>query len=506
MSKLNQKLDNYFGVTKSGSSVKVEIYAGIATFLAMAYILATNPIMMQGFAATNDAGELFIPLARTAALLIATALGALLGTVLMAVFAKMPLAQAPGMGLNAMIGTLLLGSVFGTNSFTYANLMLVVLLSGVVFLALSFIPAGKDKLTGNRVTIREKVFDGIPSSLRTAIPVGIGLFIAFIGLKNAQIVIADGATLLAIQKFNVWTLGNGACQAIVALFGLVVIAVLAHYKVKGAVVIGILSATLLAMPLGVVNWDMIAGNDGVSWKFWENFGKFFSLNSEEGAFGLVFSEGFKMPAGSIFSVIVLIITFAMIDMFDTMGTLVGCATNAGLVDERGKPLNYAKVMYSDSIATVTGSIFGTSTVTTFVESGAGIAVGGKTGLTALVVAGFFFLSMFVLPIFAFIPSAAAASALIYVGVLMIGQVKKIDFTNIRLAVPAFITIIGMPLTYSITNGIGLGILSYVAISVVTYLVDLIKGKKNGKKAKWSISIVTLVIAALFLVYFLVPTV
>jgi AGZA family xanthine/uracil permease-like MFS transporter len=501
MNLIKEKLDRFFGVTQSGSSFKTEVYAGIATFLAMAYILTVNPYMLQGFGVAS--------LSRTAALIIATAFGAVVGTVLMAIWAKMPLAQAPGMGLNSMIGTILAFGGAGGLAFTYPNMMAIVFISGLLFLAVSIIPAGKDSVTGKYVSLRENIFDGIPAALRTAIPVGIGLFIAFIGLQNAGVIVSSEGTLVALAKFNEWPLSASANGAMVCLFGLFIIGVLSHYKVRGAIVIGVLAGTALALPLGVANPDTLTGGGGVSWKFWENFAKFFSFDTDEGAFGMLFQGGFDFPAGSIFTVIVLVITFCMIDMFDTIGTVVGCAANAGLLDKNGKPKNYSQIMYSDSVATVTGSIFGTSTVTTFVESGAGIAVGGKTGFTALITSAFFALSIFILPVFAFIPTAAAASALIYVGVLMISQVKNIDFSDVRLAVPAFIIIIGMPLTYSITNGIGLGIVSYVIISVVCYIIDSIKyartaDKQSAEKPAWTVSVVTAVIFLLFLFYFLVP--
>ena len=504
MSKIGKKIDVFFGVTEKGSLIKTEIYAGIATFLAMAYILTTNPNMMQGFTYGG----------RTAALIIATAFGAIIGTGLLALYAKMPLAQAPGMGLNSMVGSILAFGLVGVGfSFSYPNMMVIILISGLIFFAVSLIPAGKSKETGASVSVREKIFDGIPPALRSAIPVGIGLFIAFIGLQNAKIITANPGTLVSLVSFNTYPIGAEAKSALVCLFGLVVIAVLSHFKVKGSVLIGIIAATLLAMPLGITNFKTIAGNDGiVSWNFVENFGKFFSFDADEGAFGLLFKDGFSFPKGSVFTVIILVITFSMIDMFDTIGTIVGCTAGTNLADKNGKPLRYSRIMYSDSIATVIGSVMGTSTVTTFVESGAGIAAGGRTGLTALTVALLFLLSIFILPIFAFIPPAAAASALIYVGVLMIGQVKSIDFKNIKYAVPAFITIIGMPLTYSITNGIGLGILSYVVISLICHVIESIRykaGKNKDEKGvnvkpSFPISLITAIIALLFLVYFIVP--
>ena len=296
-------------------------------------------------------------------------------------------------------------------------------------------------------------------------------------------------------------------NAIAALFGLLVIAVLAYYKVKGAVIIGILSATILSIPFGVVDFDILLGKTpGVTWNIFENFKTFFSMNSDKGGvFFSSFTEGFDLSKGSLMTCVMLLITIAMIDMFDTMGTVVGCTTNTGLIDESGKPLNYDKIMISDSVATCTGALLGTSTVTTFVESGAGVAEGGKTGLTALVTAILFALSILVLPLFAFIPSSAAASALISVGVVMMSNVRNIDFDDPTNAVPAFLTIIIMLLGYSITKGIGMGIISYVFIAVIKYVVEVIKHSiGKGEKPKWEVSVVALIVTALFLVYFLVP--
>ncbi|MDR1033515.1 MAG: NCS2 family permease [Bifidobacteriaceae bacterium] len=501
MNSIKERLDKFFGVTQSGSSFKTEVYAGIATFLAMAYILTVNPYMLQGFGVAS--------LSRTAALIIATAFGAIVGTVLMAVWAKMPFALAPGMGLNSMIGTILAFGGAGGLAFTYPNMMAVTFLAGLLFLAVSVVPAGKDSITGKRISLRERVFEGIPEALRTAIPVGIGLFIAFIGLQNAGVIVSADGTLVGLAKFNELPWGESARGAAVCLFGLFVIGVLSHYNVRGAIVIGVLAGTALSLPLGVAKLETIAGTGDVSWRFWENFSKFFSFGADDGAFGMLFQGGFQFPTGSLFTVIVLVITFCMISMFDTIGTVVGCATNAGLLDKDGKPKNYSQILYADSVSTITGSVFGTSTVTTFVESGAGIAVGGKTGFTSIITAAFFALAIFILPVFAFIPTAAAASALVYVGVLMISQVKNINFQDVRLAVPAFLIIIGMPLTYSITNGIGIGIVSYVVISVICYIIDRIKyarlsNKQGAEKPAWTVSAVTAVIFLLFLFYFLMP--
>ncbi len=504
---LGGRVDNFFGVTNRGSTFKTEIVAGIVTFLAMCYILTVNPNQFF-YAGTADP--------RWTAVFISTAFGAIIGTLLMAFLAKLPLAQAPGMGLNSLVGSIIGGGV-GAFAYTYdfslANAMFMVLISGVVFLLLSIISV-KGK------SLRQLIFDGIPEGIRRAIPVGIGLFIAYIGFQNSGFIITNDFTQVGVIDFTKWTeqiVNNAggfpvlttAHSALVCVIGLIVIAVLDHLKVKGSVIIGILVATVVGIPLGVTNVSVVTGSvDGITWKFWENFANYFA--GENSVFAICFTEGFKLPAGSIFTVVMLIITMSMIDMFDTMGTCVGCCSAAGLMDENGVPLNYDKIMYADSIATVAGSVMGTSTVTTFVESGAGIATGGKTGLTALTTAVMFFLAIFALPLFAMIPSAAAASALVYVGVLMMKNVKNVDFSDIKVAVPAFLAIVIMPLGYSITKGIGLAILSYVVIAVLAYVGDAIKyavsKDENKVKPVWEVSLVTLIIAILFVIYFFVPTV
>lgn len=509
------KFDKFFGLTANKTTVATEIFAGLTTFLAMVYILTVNP--------TQIIGSTELPL--WSSVFIATALGAFIGTLLMALFAKMPLAQAPGMGLNAAIGGIVGGTSYGAG-WSFGAAMLMVLISGVLFFLLTVIPVGKDKETGKLIGIREKIFDSIPAGIRTAIPVGIGLFIAFIGMQNAGLIVTNGFTQVGLVDFTNWgtqlvqwglngellaTSGEAAKTAIVAIVSLVAIAILSHYKVKGSVIIGIVIATLVAMPLGVVNFDIIAGKtDGVTWAFWENFKNFFSFDTENGGAFFAAFHDIEFPAGSALTIIVIILSFCMIDMFDTMGTVLGCCSKANLLDENGKPIRFNRIMLSDSIATCTGAMLGTSTVTTFVESGTGVAAGGKTGLTALTTAALFLLSIFILPVFAFIPSAAAAGALMYVGVLMMGNVKNIDFSDLRVAVPAFLTIVIMPLAYSITDGIGIGMVSYVIINIICYVVDIIKYavlKNKGnvvEKPKWPVSIVMGIITIFFLLYFFLP--
>ena len=493
------KLDKFFEITERESNKRTEIFAGLTTFLAMAYILIVNPnnILWGG---TADP--------RFSSVFIATAIGAFIGTLLMALLAKMPLAQAPGMGLNAMVGTIVGGAMgFG---YSYGNAMALVFISGIIFLLLSFIPCGRNRRTHELISLREKIFDGMPKAVRASISVGIGLFIAFIGLQNAHIIVDNQFTLLQLIDFNnpeLWVKGGDACQATVAIFGLFVIGVLSHYKVKGSVIIGIFASTILAIPLGVADLSILSGNvPGISWKFWENISAFFS--GDNTVFLSLFDGGFKLPDGSFMTSVMLIVSFSMIDMFDTMGTVVGCCTNANLLDEDDKPINYGKMMYADSIATITGALFGTSTVTTFVESGTGVSAGGRTGLTALTTALLFVLAIFLLPVFAFIPSACAASALIYVGVIMMSNVVHVDFRRPKNAIPAFMTIIVMVLAYSITKGIGMGIITYVVLDLVIYFTDSIAYKLGltEKEPHTDVTLVTIIVFILFLIYFLVPTV
>ncbi len=507
MSKFGKLLG--FDAEAKQTSVKKEIIAGIVTFLAMCYILTVNPNQIL-YAGTADA--------RWSSLFIATAFGAVIGTLLMAFLAKMPLAQASGMGLNSLVGSVIGGGIgffaYGFN-FTIGQAFMMVLISGIIFLLLSVI-----KIKGK--TFRELVFDGMPVAVRGAISVGIGLFIAYIGFQNAGIIVTNQYTQVGLVDFTNWgeqliqwsgSSGFAAKTACVALIGLFLIAILDKFNVKGSVIIGILGATLVGIPFGVTNLNVITGSvDGISWKFWENYGNFFSVgeNSVFGSFASVFTTGF--PAGSLFTVIMLIVTMCMIDMFDTMGTIVGCCGgNRILSDENNKPHNYGQIMISDAVATCAGAMLGTSTVTTFVESGAGVSAGGRTGLTAFTTACLFLLATFALPFFAMIPSAATASALIYVGVLMMkNNVKSIDFSNAINAVTAFLTIVVMVLSYSITKGIGIGMISYTLMSLISYAVDMIvyacKKDKANEKPKFSVSIVAIVVTVLFLVYFFVPAV
>ena len=495
MKKFAKMLD--FDPVKKQTSVRTELTAGVVTFLAMAYILTVNPNQIFGSTANPYWASAFI----------ATALSAVLGTLLMAFVAKMPLAQASGMGLNSMVGGLIGGWAGYAAQFTPGQAFFLVLLSGLLFLALSVIKFG-DK------TFRELVFDGMPLAVRTAISVGIGLFIAYIGFQNAGVIVADQYTQVALVSFTSFD----ACKtAIVALIGLFLIAVLDKLNVRGSVIFGIIGATLIGIPFGVTDLSVLRGEvPGISWKFWENYANFFTgENTVFGSFINVFRGDGIAPAGvSVFTIIMTVLTFSMIDMFDTMGTIVGCCGgNRILSDENDKPHNYGRIMLCDAVATCGGAMMGTYTVTTFVESGAGVSAGGRTGLTAFSVATLFFAATFAMPVFAVIPSAATAAALIYVGVLMMkNNIKNIDFSTAINATAAFLTIAVMVLSYSITKGIGVGMLSFTLMSALAYGVEYVryliakKMDKEVEKPQWNVSVVALIVSALFAVYFFVPVV
>ena len=503
------------------TTLKTEIVAGLVTFLAMAYILMVNPAQILS-SMEEAAIAAYWP-----SVFIATALGAIVGTVLMAFIAKMPLAQASGMGLNSLLGALVATGAADTYGvrFTLGQAFMMVLISGLLFLVLTFV-----KIKGK--SFRELVFDGMPVAVRSAISVGIGLFIAYIGFQNSGIIITNGFTQVGLVDFTNWgeqvinagkyipldsgegffnvaaTTGIAAKTAIVALIGLFLIAILDKFKVKGSIIIGIIGATIVGIPFGITDLSILAGNGSISWKFWENFANFFAgENTVFASFADVFTEGLVPEGGSVFTVIMVILTMCMIDMFDTMGTIVGCCGgNRILSDENNKPHNYGKIMVCDAVATCAGAMLGTSTVTTFVESGAGVSAGGRTGATALTTASLFFVAMFAMPLFAVIPGAAAASALIYVGVLMMkNNIQSIDFTNAINATSAFLTIVVMVLSYSITKGIGVGLISFTAMNLLAYVIDVIKYAINKKeKPVWNISAVAIIVTILFCIYFFVP--
>ncbi|HHT21423.1 MAG TPA: NCS2 family permease [Tissierellia bacterium] len=404
-------LARFFKFNEHGTTLGTEINAGITTFMTMAYILAVNPQILAD--AGMDAGAVFT----------ATALSSFIAILIMALYANLPFALAPGMGLNAFFAY----TVVLKMGYPWQFALAAVLVEGIIFIILSFF------------NVREAIIDSIPMDIKRAISVGIGLFIAFIGLINAGIIVQGDGVLIGLGDL-------GTNTAIVALLGILITAVLLSYKVKGAILIGILASTLIGFPLGVTVWNGIFSMPpSLTPTFMQfDFSQFFSIEF-----------------------LVVVFTFLMIDMFDTVGTLVGVSTKAGMLDEEGRVPKAKQALLADAIGTTVGAILGTSTVTTYVESASGVNEGGRTGMTALTTGILFLLALFFAPLFLMIPGAATAPALIVVGAMMMSPVLEIDFNDMSNAIPSFLTIIMMPLAYSISEGIAFGMISFVLIKLLS---------------------------------------
>ena len=471
MEQMKEKLNRFFKISERGSTIKTEIVAGLTTFFAMAYIVVTNPNQVVGF---NFGGALDTI---WNAVYVASILVAVVGTLLYAFYAKMPFAQACGMGLNSFffVSFIVPELVGGDVVQGYREGLCIILLSGVVFLILS--------LTG----ARQYIAKALPDCLKKAIPAGIGLFIAFIGFKNVGIIQDNPYTFVQFFDFHGVVAGAESpfaawctmAPVVISLLGLFAIAVLEKKNVKGSVILTIAGTTVLYY---LSTWQLPSFDLGQIGQSFVDFGSIGLLGAFKGF--TIFAGG----VGAIINAIVLTITFTLVDMFDTIGTLYGAASQADMLDENGDPIEINKCMTADSVATVSGALLGTSTCTTFVESASGVAAGGRTGLTSLVTAACFFVCLFLSPVAAIVPACATAPALIYVGVLMLKGFSKVDMSDITAAVPAFLALVMMPLTYSISNGIAIGAIAYTLITLVT-------GKFSKK------DIVVTIIAVLFAIRF-----
>ena len=448
-------LEKLFHLKENHTDVKTEVIAGVTTFMTMAYILAVNPNILS--AAGMDSGAVFT----------ATALAALIATLLMAAFSNYPFVLAPGMGLNAYFAY----TVVLQMGYTWQMALAAVFLEGIIFILLSL------------TNVREAIFNAIPMNLKHGVSVGIGLFIAFIGLQNAKIVV-DSATLVTVYSFKN-SVANGLFNSegitvLLALLGILITGILVVKGVKGNILWGI----LITWGLGII--CQLTG--------------LYQVNPEIGMYSLLpdFSKGISVPSlaptfmqmdfKGIFNLefFAIMLAFLFVDMFDTLGTLIGVASKADMLDKDGKLPRIRGALLSDAVGTSVGAMLGTSTTTTFVESASGVAEGGRTGLTAVVAALLFGLSLFLSPIFLAIPSFATAPALVVVGFLMITSITKIDFSDFTEAIPCYIAIIAMPFMYSISEGIAMGVISYVVINLAT-------GKAKDKK----ISALMYVLAVLF---------
>ena len=454
-------LDKLFHLKENHTDVKTEVMAGITTFMTMAYILAVNPNILS--ASGMDRGSVFT----------ATALSAFIASCLMALLSNYPFVLAPGMGLNAYFTyTVVLGM-----GYSWQQALAAVFAEGIIFILLSL------------TNVREAIFNSIPMNLKHAVSVGIGLFIAFIGLQNAKIVVGNDSTLVSIFSFKSsvaeGTFSSQGITVLLALIGILVTAILLAKDVKGSILWGILITWVLGIICQLTHLYVPNADLGY-YSLLPDFSSGISVPSMAPTF-------MKMDFSIVFSLdfVVIMFAFLFVDMFDTLGTLIGVASKADMLDKDGKLPNIKGALLSDAVGTTVGAMCGTSTVTTFVESASGVAEGGRTGLTSIVAGILFALSLLLSPIFLAIPSFATAPALIVVGYLMLTSVTKIDFSDMTEAIPCFIAIIAMPFMYSISEGISMGVISYVVINLIT-------GKAKEKK----ISALMYVLAVLFVLTYI----
>lgn len=424
-------IENYFKLSENKTTVRKELVAGLITFLTMSYILIVNPSILSTTGMDKDA------------LFTSTALATIFATLMMALYAKLPIAQAPGMGLNAFFAF----TICGAMGYSWQFALTAVFLEGIIFILLTFF------------NVRELIVKSIPKVLKDAIPVGIGLFITLIGLKNANIVVDSPATLITLGDFSqhsVW----------IAMLGLLVTGVLFVRNVNGSILIGIVVATIFALILGDVAFP-----DG-------------SIISAPPSLAPIFAQ-FEWDHILSFDMAIVVFTLLFVNLFDTVGTLIGVVSKAGIADENGNFPQMKKALFSDALGTTVGSVLGTSTITAYVESASGVASGGRTGLTSVGTALMFVLALFFAPLFLMVPAAATSPALIIVGLFMISSVAKVNFNDMSEGLPAFLTIVFMPFTYSIAEGIVFGMLSFA-------LIKLFSGKFKD------VSVTVYVIALLFL--------
>lgn len=451
-------MEKFFKLKEHNTDVKTEVIAGITTFMTMAYILAVNPSILGD--AGMDNGAVFT----------ATALASALASFLMALIANLPFVLSAGMGLNAYFAY----TVCGQMGYSWQVALAAVFVEGIIFILLSL------------TNVREAIFNAIPKTLKLAVSVGIGLFITFIGLQNAHVV-TDSSTLVSIFSFSgsvkAGTFNSEGITVLLAMIGILITAILVIKKVKGNILIGIFVTWILGILCQLVG--------------------LYVPNPDAGFYSLLPSGIFSVPQSvaptflkmsfsgiDIINFIVIMLAFLFVDMFDTLGTLIGCASKADMLDENGRLPGIKGALLADAVGTTAGAALGTSTITTFVESSSGIAEGGRTGLTSIVSGLFFLLALFLSPVFLAIPSFATAPALVIVGFLMMQQVTKIDFEDLTEAIPAFITIFAMPFMYSISEGISLGVISYVVI-------NLVLGKRKN------ITILMYILAVLFILKYIV---
>ena len=452
--------EKLFKLKENNTDVKTEVIAGITTFMTMAYILAVNPSILSATGMNPQA------------ILIATALAAFVGTIIMALLANYPFALAPGLGLNAYFAY----TVVLTMGYSWEIALAAVFVEGIIFIVLSL------------TNVREAIFNAIPMTLKSAVGVGIGLFVAFIGLQDAKLIVNSDSTLVTYQAFKGETFNSVGVGAILALIGVVITAILLIKNVKGGILIGIIATWILGIICELCGIYVPDAAAGMYSTIPANF-----ISFDFSSFGQTFGAVFRADFSSInfLDFMVVMFAFLFVDLFDTIGTLIGVSSKADFLDKDGKLPRIKSALLADAIATCVGAIFGTSTTTTYVESASGVTAGGRTGLTSFVTALLFLLAIVFSPLFLTIPSFAIAPALIIVGFYMMGAVAKINFENMSDAIPAFLTIIAMPLSYSISEGIAVGVISWTIINVIT-------GKENRSK----VSVLMYILTVLFILKYI----
>ena len=426
-------LEKWFKLKENNTTIRTEVVAGVTTFMTMAYILAVNPSILSASGMDSNA------------VLMATALASFMGTLAMALLANYPFALAPGLGLNAYFAY----TVCGDMGYSWQIALLAVFVEGLIFIVLSV------------SNVREAIFNAIPLQLKRGVSVGIGLFIAFIGFQNAGVVVNSDSTLVTVIDFTV-DFHTAGISALLAIIGTFIIAILYIKEVKGSILIGIFATWILGILCQLTGLYQVAPEAGYyslipSWSS-------FSVTSIGATFGQCFKADFSSV--KIVDFIVIVLAFLFVDIFDTLGTLIGCANKANMLDKEGKLPRIRQALLADAIATSAGAVLGTSTTTTFVESSSGVAEGGRTGLASVVTGFLFLLAIFFAPVFTAIPGFATAPALLFVGFLMITAVAQIDFDDLTEAIPAYLCLLAMPLLYSISEGIAVGVISYVVINAV----------------------------------------
>lgn len=426
-------LEKWFKLKENNTNTKTEVIAGLTTFMTMAYILAVNPNILSASGMDSHA------------ILMATALAAFIGTIAMALLANYPFALAPGLGLNAYFAY----TVCGEMGYSWQVALLAVFVEGLIFIVLSV------------TNVREAIFNAIPTQLKKGVSVGIGLFIAFIGFQNAGIVVNSDSTLVTVIDFTK-DFNTAGISALLAIIGTFIIVILHVKKVKGSILIGIFATWILGILCQLTGLYQVTPDAG----FYSLLPSFSTFNF--GALGQTFGQCFRADFSTIriTDFIVIVLAFLFVDVFDTLGTLIGCANKADMLDKDGKLPRVKQALLADAIATSAGAVLGTSTTTTFVESSAGVAEGGRTGLASIVTGLLFLVSIIFAPIFTAIPGFATAPALLFVGFLMITAVVQIDFNDLTEAIPAYLCLLAMPLLYSISEGIAVGVISYVIINAV----------------------------------------